>query len=89
MPRKTKPDRSVPPLDTLVQIPIARVFEEMLDVSTPTGYQLIRDGVLTTHMVGTRRYSTHEHVRECVRLLQERKAPIAPPRYRRPDHQAA
>jgi hypothetical protein len=81
--------RKAPPLETLEQIPIARVFTEMLDVSKPTGYQLIRDGKLHTHVVGTRRYSTHAHVRECVQLLQAEKAPLARPRNRRLAHQPA
>ncbi len=38
---------------------------EILSISRPTIYQLIRSGKLKTYKVGARRFTTHECIEEC------------------------
>lgn len=72
MPKKTRSyaRRPPPPLDHLEQIPIKRVFSELLSVSPPTGYKLIAEKKLRTYLRGGRRYSTRDDVRACVAALR-------------------
>ncbi|MVF24940.1 DNA-binding protein [Methylocaldum sp. BRCS4] len=44
----------------------------MGNISTPTLYELINSGTLKTYKIGTRRYTTHAYIAECIRTLTER-----------------
>lgn len=71
-----KPRSSPPPYNPAApQVPIKTGFKA-LDVSPPTGYKLIDDGLLETHVIGGRRYTTPANLEKCVKRLQERPAPL-------------
>jgi len=62
--------KSTIPLSELVQIPIRRAIAEGLGVSVKHGYRLIKSGVLRTHNIGRRRFTTFADLQACVAELQ-------------------
>jgi hypothetical protein len=82
---KTKPRRGTsaspraqhPPAPIIApaQIPIRTAIVEALQLSIPSGYDLIARGVLKTHLVGRRRYTTPADIAACVELLRSGESP--------------
>lgn len=57
--------------------PVALTMDQAaaaLNVSVPTVYRLINDGLLQTFTIGRKRYASLHAVRECVQKLEERGA---------------
>jgi hypothetical protein len=70
----TKPAPELTP----AQIPFADACRDVLQVSKPIGYKLIRTKKLKTHLVGKRRYTTLQNCADCVEVLALEPAPIGP-----------
>lgn len=60
----------------MVQIPIRDAITKALQLSIPTGYELIARGKLHTHLVGRRRYTTPQDLAACVELLRTEGATV-------------
>ncbi|WP_077731390.1 DNA-binding protein [Methylocaldum sp. 14B] len=58
--------------DTRWGLPVQAARGPLGNISTPTLYELINSGTLKTYKIGTRRYTTHAYIAECIRTLTER-----------------